>query len=149
MAYHNARVNLVMQPCREHYYMGGGDCTANFYLTLASVFFFALQRNPTWMRNCKIAGNWLTCLLDYIVRRQMRKSNLEKGNYYKLSSLIFFSCGLEIISDNIPYTVLKRHQSKKLARSRARKERNTVFNWWEASKTSKRRQVKQWRLTMD
>ena len=35
----------------------------------------------------------------------MRKSNLEKGNYYKLSSLIFFSCGLEIISDNIPYTL--------------------------------------------
>ena len=64
MAYHNARVNLVMQSCREHYYMGGGDCKANFYLfialftvTLASVFFCALQRNPTGMRNCKIAGN--------------------------------------------------------------------------------------------
>ena len=94
------------------------------------------------MQNCKIARNWLTCLLDYtVVRRQMRTSNREKGCHYKLSSLIFFSCGLEITCDNILNTVLKRHQSKKPARSRTRKERKTVFNWWEARKTIGWREV--------
>lgn len=107
---------------------------ALFTVSFSSLHYSVIQRE---CENSRKTASHLARSYEPPLILFVAKLNREKGSF-KLSSLIFFCCSLEIKFDNIPCTVLEASSVKKVGKVKDKKGLKYSVYWIDGT------QVKQW-----